>query len=108
MGDSSETKAEAFARRLLEDSYVYFDNDSIPWILDNTDFFESRCRVNENIREVILSPYACIEGEDVEVWHKVGQAVGNLQRLKFLRISIVMYLAKSHPSLSGGSGNWLS
>jgi hypothetical protein len=89
MGDSSETKTEAFARRLLEeDSYVYLDEDSIPWILNHTDFFDSQCRVVTTLSEVILSPYAFIEGKDDEVWHKVGQAVGNLQRLKFLRISI--------------------
>jgi hypothetical protein len=94
MGDHStetlehllERQDEQHARELLERTYLYWDEDSMKWILNHIDCFVSQSRGNESVEEMVLHPYA-LYGQGDEVWDKVGQAIGNLQALKALRIS---------------------
>jgi hypothetical protein len=95
MGDhSNETlqlqkrrDAEEYARdQLLGERRLCLDVTTIPWILNHIDCFVSQSRGNESIEELFLYPYA-FDGQDDDLWEKVGQAVGNLQALETLRIS---------------------
>jgi hypothetical protein len=67
--------------------YLNLDEHSLPWILKHADCFFSYSRGNQSVEEIHFYPYS-VEGQDDEVWDKVGQAIGNLQALKKLRISI--------------------
>jgi hypothetical protein len=53
------------------------------WILNHIDCFVSQSRGNA---VVVFYPFA-VDGQDDEVWDKVGEAIGNLQVLKSLGIS---------------------
>ncbi len=90
MGDSSETllqDAEAHARdRLLGSQVLHLDRYTIPWITSHIDCFVSQSRGNESVATLVLYPYA-FNGQDDDVWDKVGQAVGNLQALDALCIA---------------------
>jgi hypothetical protein len=55
------------------------------WISNHIDCFDSQARLNESIKEVIVYPYS-VDGQDDEVWDKIGQAIGNLQALKRLNL----------------------
>jgi hypothetical protein len=63
------------------------DKDSISWILSHIDCFVSQSRGNESVERVSLYPYS-VDGRNNAVWDKVGQAIGNLQALERLHISI--------------------
>jgi hypothetical protein len=77
---------EKYARdRILGGVYLNLDQDTINWILNHIDCFDSQARLNESIGEVVLYPYPDT-GQDIEVWDKVGKAIGNLQSLKRLGI----------------------
>jgi hypothetical protein len=72
---------EKFARQFIFGGQrVTLDGISIAWILNNIDCFVSQSRDNESVEEVYLYPYE-FNGNDDEVWDKVGQALGNLQAL---------------------------
>jgi hypothetical protein len=58
---------------------------SISWILNHIDCFVSQSRGNRIVESVELRPHA-FNGENYEVWDKVGQAIGNLQALETLYI----------------------
>jgi hypothetical protein len=87
MGDSIETirkcrSTEEYPRdRLLGGQNLDLDEDSIPWILNHSDCFDSQCLVNKSVKEVKLFPYA-FDGQDEYVLEKLGRGVGNLQALK--------------------------
>jgi hypothetical protein len=100
-GDNSETfldfqkrqiENEARCGRLLGVHDLELDEreDSIPWILNHIDYFVNESRSNERVKEVYLSPYLLV-GQDIELWDKVGQAVGNLQALSWIHISTHNY-----------------
>jgi hypothetical protein len=100
-GDHSETFLEFQSRqienevrcgRLLGGHDLELDEreDSIPWILNHIDYFINQSRCNERVQEVYLSLYLLV-GQDIEVWDKVGQAVGNLQALSCIHISTHNY-----------------
>jgi hypothetical protein len=79
-------KGEAYAR-----DYIFGENQVItlaalshPWMVKHIDCFVSQSRGNESIGVVHIDLYSNA-GE--EFWDKVGQAIGNLQALKTLRIS---------------------
>jgi hypothetical protein len=61
-----------------------------PWMLKHIDCFVSQSRRNVTIEEVHIYPYSN-DGEDHVFWDKVGQAIGNLQALKTLRICLFNY-----------------
>jgi hypothetical protein len=63
---------------------------SLPSILNHIDSVVSQSRGNKSIQHVYLYPYA-FNVEDTEIWDKVGQAIGNLQALKSLRICTQNY-----------------
>jgi hypothetical protein len=71
------------------------DENSTRWILNNINCIVDESRGNQSIRQVNLCPYA-VDGHDIDVWDKVGQAVGNLQALKKLHISIHTTLGSHH------------
>jgi hypothetical protein len=78
---------EAYARdRFFVGHHFGLYDDSIPWILNHIDCFVSQSRGNESVKVVYLWPHA-FHGHDEDGWHKVGQAVGNLQSLETLYIS---------------------
>jgi hypothetical protein len=98
MGDSTTETLELQCRRKNEiyareeilgdaNNYLSLHESSIPWILSHIDCFVSQSRDNRSVKHVSLYPYSVGE-QDVEVWEKVGQAVGNLQALEKLDISI--------------------
>jgi hypothetical protein len=58
---------------------------SISWILNHIDCFVSQSRGNKSVTRVRLFPYAS-NGQNDEVWDKVGQAIGNLQSLENLEM----------------------
>jgi hypothetical protein len=109
MGDSSETrqqlqqlqnlKNDANYRRccfldLLEgdDAALDLNKSAIRWISDDADCFVSLSRGNESIKHVSLYPYSLDDGNDgdagnYKMWDRVGQAIGNLQSLEWLKIS---------------------
>jgi hypothetical protein len=74
------------ADRFLGVRSLYLHEGSIFQILNHIDCFVSQSRGNESVKKVVLDPYA-LYGQGDEVWDKVGQAIGNLQALKTLRIS---------------------
>jgi hypothetical protein len=76
------TRADIFGSKIL-----YLDEHSIPWILNHIDCFVGYSEGNQSIQEVRFYPYS-VDRQDDEVWDKVGQALGNLQALEDLRISI--------------------
>jgi hypothetical protein len=83
-----ERQDEQYARELLEPSCLYWDEDSMKWILNHIDCFVSQSRGNCSVENVILYPNA-LNGhdDDDDIWDKVGQAIGNLQALNALNIS---------------------
>jgi hypothetical protein len=87
MGDSSETFLEELR---LPGPCLYLAEDSIPRILNNIDCFVSQSRGNNTVKVLALYPYA-FNFQDDAVWDKVGQAVGNLQKLKRLFIGTRNY-----------------
>jgi hypothetical protein len=83
--------AEAHTRdRLLGGQDLYLDENSISLISNHIDCFVSQSRGNESIEEVIFYPRT-FNGHDDDLWNKLGQAVGNLQSLKRLRIQAPDY-----------------
>jgi hypothetical protein len=95
MEDSNETllelqnrqKNEVYARnRLLGGESLKLDENSIHWILNHVVIFVSQSKGNESVKQVYLRPYAC-NGQNDDVWDKVGQAIGNLQALELIVIS---------------------
>jgi hypothetical protein len=79
---------ERFARKLLVmQEYLELNGgDTFHWILNHIDCFVSQSRGNNGVETVTFDVYA-LYGQDDEVWDKVGQAIGNLQKLKRLGIS---------------------
>jgi hypothetical protein len=97
MGDYNETllelqnrqKNELYARhRLLSGCGLHLDGKSIHWILDldHIDCFVSQSEGNASVEYVMFYPCA-YNGQNDDVWDKVGQAIGNLQALGKLRFS---------------------
>jgi hypothetical protein len=74
------------AREQLGQRSLHLNVATIPWILNHIDCFVSQSRGNESVEEVSLYPYS-FDGQDEDRWDKVGQAVGNLQALRSLRIN---------------------
>jgi hypothetical protein len=72
--------------RLLIGQDLHLDDETVPWILDNIDFFVSQSQGNESVEHVRLYPYL-VYGHDDDVWDKLGQAIGNLKALKRLCIA---------------------
>jgi hypothetical protein len=62
----------------------FLNEDSLPWFLNHIDCFVSQSRGNKSIKGVFLCLHASFNGQDDEVWDKVGQALGNLQALEWL------------------------
>jgi hypothetical protein len=97
MGDSTGETSEMLQQLRSSTNYIfaamfgseilYLDEESIPWILNNIDCFVGYSEGNQSVSEVRFYPYS-VNGQDDEVWDKVGQALGNLQALEDLRISI--------------------
>jgi hypothetical protein len=96
MGDHTTQMLELQSRRddekyareqLLGGLYLNLHDDTISWIMNHTDCFISQCRVNKRVKNVYIYPYS-VDGQDDEVWDKVGQAIGNLQSLERLIIII--------------------
>jgi hypothetical protein len=86
MGDPNELSLDRF----LGGEYLNLDEHSIPWILNHIDDFVSQSRGNESVVAVNVTPNAFTPTSlynEIEVWDKVGQAIGNLQSLERLRIS---------------------
>jgi hypothetical protein len=87
---------EQLARdHLLSEEYLRLDEGSIPWILNHIDCFVSQSRGNEIVREVSLYPFSIVGQvpyfvghHDDDVWDKLGKAIGNLQALDTISISI--------------------
>jgi hypothetical protein len=59
------------------------DDDSIPWILNHIDCFDTQARLNESIKAVHFR-WCVGDDRDGEIWDKVGKAIGNLQALESL------------------------
>jgi hypothetical protein len=83
----SRQNAEAYARDrfFCVKSCLTLDEDTISWISNHSDCFESQSRGNESVEEVWLCPHV-LNGHNDDVWDKVGQAIGNLQALMRLCI----------------------
>jgi hypothetical protein len=82
---------EAWARdRLLDRDCLYLKKTAMTWILTHIDCFVGQSQGNERVKAVAIYPYL-FHGQDDEVWDKVGQAVGNMQALKVLRITTRSY-----------------
>jgi hypothetical protein len=81
-------KGEAYARDHIfgENQVIRLAELPFNWMLKHIDCFVSQSRGNESIEEVTI-PLFSNDGEDHAFWDKVGQAIGNLQALKTLRIS---------------------
>jgi hypothetical protein len=88
MGDSTRETSEILQqlRYMFGSESLFLDKDSIPWILNNIDCFVEYSEGNQSVQNVRFYPYS-VDGQDDEVWDKVGQALGNLQALEDLRIS---------------------
>jgi hypothetical protein len=93
--DSAAETYQQFKRRrrrekLAHDSlfgwkYLKLDELAMHLILNHIhiDCFVSQCRDNESVEEVAFNPYACHDqDQDDGFWGKIGQAIGNLQKLK--------------------------
>jgi hypothetical protein len=73
----SRRNAEAFARdRSFCVKCLILDEDTISWISNHSDCFESQSRGDEIVEQVWLCPHE-LNGYDDDVWDKVGQAIGN-------------------------------
>jgi hypothetical protein len=93
----SETSVEQLQNRLDDEKYARdrflggsdldLVEESMHWIVNHIDCFVSQSRGNRTVTDMICYPYAR-HGYDEEVWDKVGQAIGNLQALEGLQISI--------------------
>jgi hypothetical protein len=78
---------EKYARDvLLDGEYLILNEDSISWIVNHIDCFVCQSRGNVSVQQVNLRPHAFND----DIWGKLGQAIGNLQSLKRLRISTTM------------------
>jgi hypothetical protein len=75
---------EKYARGLLASRDLYVNEDSIHWILNHIDCFVTQSRGNKSVENVHLCLHASIDGQNDEVWYKLGQAIGNLRSLKML------------------------
>jgi hypothetical protein len=95
MGDSSdsETDKEDRCNLLLrgESLRLNDEDDSIPWILNHIDYFVSQSRGNETIQRVCLPPDVLLVSQDIELWDKLGQALGNLQALERFHLDAYDY-----------------
>jgi hypothetical protein len=104
---------EAYYARdlLLGRYYLHLNEDKMHWILNHIDCFVRQSRGNKNVLKLIFYPYSfdAFDGQDDEVWHKLGQAFGNLQALETLRIGNSHYrydrlfaqAIQGHPTISG-------
>jgi hypothetical protein len=96
MGDRTTETLELESRRhelsalglLLGEQDLYLDDDAVSLILNHIDYFISLCRVNKSVEHVFLCRNASVGDQDEDVWDKVGEAIGNLQALKALQISL--------------------
>jgi hypothetical protein len=74
---------------LLVEEELHLDEDSINWISNHIDCFVSQCQGNESVEEVHLCRNAPFNGHDGgDVCDKIGEAIGNLPKLKALHISL--------------------
>jgi hypothetical protein len=67
--------------------YLNLDEHSLPWTLKHSDCFVGYSRGNQSVEEFHFYPNS-VEGQGEEVLDKVGQAIGNLQVLRKLSISV--------------------
>jgi hypothetical protein len=74
------------ARHLLSGNSLDLNEGILPWIFNHIDYFVSKSQGNKQVKQVRLLPHA-FNNCDHEAWDKVGQAIGNLQALKTLRIA---------------------
>jgi hypothetical protein len=76
---------EEYADETLFGCYLHLDKESIPCVMNVIDYFVCRSRGNESVKQVYLYPYQ-FNVQDGDVWDKIGQAIGNLQKLDWLCI----------------------
>ncbi len=78
MGDRLNSDDEYARTHFISGRYLFLDDQSMDWILDHIDCFDRQARLNESVKTVRLHRYSG-DGQDDEVWDKVGQAIGHLQ-----------------------------
>ena len=55
--------------------HLKLDEDSIPWILNNIDFFVSQTRGDERLQSLTLDPNSLYDDDEDDFdWDKLGQA----------------------------------
>jgi hypothetical protein len=97
MGDNGPETEQQLESRQKDEEYArvqYFSPrfstsirlDSISWISNHIDCFVRQSRGNQSIEAVCLCPHK-FKGHDDGFWDKVGQAVGNLQKLTTIYIA---------------------
>jgi hypothetical protein len=84
--EEDERERRQIVDELVNSKYLHLDENSIPLIRKHLDYFVNQSRCNERVKEVRLSPHLLV-GQDIELWDKVGQAVGNFQALSCIHIS---------------------
>jgi hypothetical protein len=67
-------------------TFYFFDEESIPWILNHIDCFKNQCRATGNVMVVCLSPYELYYGLDDQAWDKLRQGIASLRALRTLQI----------------------
>jgi hypothetical protein len=81
MGDHSNERVDSYIEHLLFGMpCLELDDHTVPWILNHIDCFDRQARLNKIVKTVRFYGYSG-DCQDNEVWEKVGQAIGNLQRL---------------------------
>ena len=85
---SQKRLEELFVRGRLDSSYIHLYNHATARSLNNIDCFVEESQGNSRVQQLHLLLFA-LNGHNNYVWDKLGQAVGNLQGLKGLHISIV-------------------
>jgi hypothetical protein len=78
--------SETIKRLFCENTVINLADFPHNWMLKHIDCFVSQSRGNECIEGLDFN-LSLNDGENDEFWDKVGQAIGNLQALKTVRIS---------------------
>lgn len=82
-----DSNIETLQEFLLDEHLVLLDEDTIPCVVNDIDYFVNQSRGNTIVKHLHLCPYA-FSGYADDVWDKFGQAIGNLQALEWLCIRI--------------------
>jgi hypothetical protein len=75
--------------QILGGNNLILNEETVPWILEHIDCFVGKCRSNESVKLVLLNSDLLHDDGHNWDWDEVGQAIGNLQALDGIHITLV-------------------